>query len=96
LLVASKKIFLEVNADKTKYMVMSQDQNAGRSQYIHIDDSSLEKEEEFKYVGTTYINENSIQEEISSKWKSVNDFHSMQIYNLDTMIFNFACCVVWV
>ena len=30
LVVASKEIGLEVNADKTKEMVMSQDQNAGR------------------------------------------------------------------
>jgi hypothetical protein len=29
LLVASKETGLEVNADKTKHMVMSQDQNAG-------------------------------------------------------------------
>ena len=29
--VASKETRLEVNADKTMYMVMSQDQNAGQS-----------------------------------------------------------------
>jgi len=29
LVVASKETELKVNADKTKYMVMSQDQNAG-------------------------------------------------------------------
>ena len=31
LVVASKEVGLEVNVDKTKYMVMSRDQNAGRS-----------------------------------------------------------------
>jgi hypothetical protein len=31
LLVCSKKTPLEVNADKTKYMIMSRDHNAGRS-----------------------------------------------------------------
>ena len=32
LIVASKKTGLEVNADKTKHMVLSRDRNAGRSQ----------------------------------------------------------------
>jgi len=36
-----------------KYMVMSLDQNAGQSHSIKIDDSSFERVEEFKYLGTT-------------------------------------------
>jgi hypothetical protein len=40
--VASKEIGLEVNADKTKHMVMSRDQNAGRSHSIKNDNSSFE------------------------------------------------------
>ena len=34
LVVASKKSGLEINVDKTKYMVMFRDQNAGRSHNI--------------------------------------------------------------
>ena len=43
LIVASKETGLEVNADKTKYMVMSQDQNAGRSHNINIYISFFER-----------------------------------------------------
>jgi len=43
LVVASKEIGLEVNADKTKYLIMSRDQNAGRSHSIKIDNSSLQR-----------------------------------------------------
>ena len=49
LLVATKEIVLEVNADKTKYMVISRDQNTGRSRSIKTDNSSSESVEEFKY-----------------------------------------------
>jgi len=49
--VASKEIGLEVNADKTKYMVMSQDQNEGQSHSMKTDDSSFERVEEVKYLG---------------------------------------------
>ena len=70
--MASKKIGLEVNADKTKYMVMSWDQNAGRSQSIKTDNRYFEKVEEFKYLGTTLTDQNSIQEEIKSRLKSGN------------------------
>ena len=69
--VATKEIGLEVNVDKTKYMIMSRDQNAGRSYSMKIDDRSIERVEEFKYLGTTLTNKNSIQEEIKRDRKSV-------------------------
>ena len=46
LLVATKEIGLEVNADKTKYMVMSRDRNAGRGHSVKIDNTSIERVEE--------------------------------------------------
>jgi hypothetical protein len=42
LVVASKEIGLEVNAEKTKYMVMSRDQNAGQGHNIKLDNKSFE------------------------------------------------------
>jgi hypothetical protein len=79
LVVASKGIGLEVNADKTKYMFMSRDQNAGRSHNINIDNSSFERVEEFKYLGTTLTDRNSIQEEMKSSLKLGNAYyHSLQ------------------
>ena len=50
-------IGLEVSADKTKYMVMSRDQNAGQIQSVRIDDSTLESVEGFIYLGTTLTNQ---------------------------------------
>jgi len=79
LVVAAKEIGLEVNADKTKYMVMSRDQNAGRTHSVKTDNNSFERVDEFKYLGTTLTNQNSIQEEIKRRLKSGNAcYHSVQ------------------
>jgi len=68
-----------VNADKTKYMVMSQDQNARRSHTIKTDNNSFERVEEFNYLGTTLTNQNSIQEEIKTILKlGITDHYSVQ------------------
>ena len=69
LVVAAKVIGLEVNAGKTKYMVMSRGQNAGRTHSMKTDNTSFERVEDFKYLGTTLMNKNSIQEEIKSRLK---------------------------
>jgi len=75
LVVANMEIGIEVIADKTKYMVMYRDQNAGRSRNIKSDNSFFEMVEGFKYLGTTLTNQNSIQEEIKSRLKSENTCH---------------------
>ena len=72
LVIASRETGLEVNADKTKYMVMSRDQNAGRNHNMKIDNRSFERVEELQYLGTTITNENLIQEEIKSRLRSGN------------------------
>jgi len=60
-------------------MVMSPDQNAGRSHSIKTDNCSFERAEGFKYLGTTLTNQNSILEEIKSRLKSGNAcYHLVQ------------------
>jgi len=79
LVVTSKEISLEVNTDKTKYMVMSRDQNARLRHSIKTDNSSFERVEQFKYLGTTITNQNSIQENIKGRLKSGNaSYHMVQ------------------
>ena len=63
-----------MSADKTKYMAMSQDQNAGPSHNIKIDNSSFDRVEGFTYLVKT-LHQNSIQEEFKSRLKSGNACH---------------------
>jgi di/tripeptidase len=78
LVVATKETGLEVNEDKSKYMVMARDQNAGRSHSTKIDNSSMEMVEEFKYLGKMLTNQNPIQAEIKSRLKLGNACYSIQ------------------
>jgi hypothetical protein len=79
LAVASKEFGLEANADKTKYTVMSRDQNAGRNYNIQTDKKFFERVEHFRYLGTNLTNQNCIQEEIKTSLKSGNAcYHSVQ------------------
>jgi hypothetical protein len=64
LVIAGKEIGLEINAEKTEYMVMSRNQNAGQNHNIKTDNKLFERVEQFKYFATTLTNQNSIQEEI--------------------------------
>ena len=60
-------------------MVMTPDQNAGRSHNIKNDNRSFEKVGQFRYWETTLTNQTSIQEEIKSRLQSgITCYHSVQ------------------
>ncbi|KAJ4435453.1 hypothetical protein ANN_18068 [Periplaneta americana] len=67
LLEASKAICFEVNPEKTKYMIMSRDQNIARNGNIKMGDLSFEEVENFKYLGATVTNINDIREEMKRR-----------------------------
>ena len=72
------------------------------------ENSSFARVEEFKYLGTNLIYQNSIQEKMKSRLKSGNacyhlvqnplssSFLSKNLKNKIYRTINFACCVVWV
>ena len=89
-------------------LICHYNQNEGQSHNMKIDNSSFERVEDFKYLGTTLTNQNSIQEDIKSKLKPGNAcYHSAQNLlsssllskNIKIKIIqncNLACCFLWV
>jgi hypothetical protein len=79
LIGASKEVGLEINVEKTKYMLLSRRQNLGQNRDIVISNRPFENVSQFKYLGTTITNRNLIQEEIKRRLNSGNAcYHSVQ------------------
>jgi hypothetical protein len=73
------QLSLEVNTEKTKYMLLSRQQNAGQNYDIKIANRCFENVAKFKYLVTTITNQNLIQEEIKRRLNSGNVcYHSVQ------------------
>jgi hypothetical protein len=79
LLEAGRDIGLEINAEKTKYMIMSRHANSGQNQNIRIANESFENVAKYKYLETALRNQNVIHDEIKSRLNSGNAcYHSIQ------------------
>jgi hypothetical protein len=79
LIDASKEVGLEVNAVKTKYMLLSRHQNAGQNHDIKIGNRCFENVTQFRYLGATVRNQNLIDEEIKLSLNSDKAcYHSVQ------------------
>jgi hypothetical protein len=68
----SEEVGLEVNAERTKYMLLSCHQNAGQNRNINIANRSFDNVAQSKYLGTTEKNQHLIQEEIKRRLNSDN------------------------
>jgi hypothetical protein len=79
LIEASKEIGLEINVEKTKYMLLSRHQNICQNRDIKIANRLFENVSQLKCLGTTVTNRNLIQEEIKRRLNSGNAcYHSVQ------------------
>jgi hypothetical protein len=67
LIYAINEVGLEVNPEKTKYMLMSRSQKIGQKHSIKIANRSFEDVATFKYFGTTLTDQNYMHEEIKSR-----------------------------
>jgi hypothetical protein len=67
LLGASKEVGLEVNPEKTKYMLMSRSHKTGQNYSIKIANRSFEDVARIKYLGTTLTDQNYMHEGIKSR-----------------------------
>jgi hypothetical protein len=72
ILICSRHAGLEINAEKSKYMIMSRHPNSGQNQNIRVVNESSENVAKLKHLGTTLINQNDIHKEIKIRLSSGN------------------------
>ena len=77
--VATKEVCLKVNAEGTKYILISRDQNAGHNHNVKIDNKTLNIVEQFRYLEDNANKLKLLHEETESRLKSgIDCCHSVQ------------------
>jgi hypothetical protein len=82
LIDASKEVGLEINMEKTKYMLLSRHQNVGQNLDIKIADRSFENVSQFKYSATKVTNQSCIWEKIKGILRSGNACYQSRTFFL--------------
>jgi hypothetical protein len=59
-----KEVGLEVNKEKTKYMLLSRHQNAGQNRDMKMANRCFENVAQFRYLGTTVTNQTSFKRKL--------------------------------
>jgi hypothetical protein len=90
---ASKKFGLEVNTEKTKYMLLSRQHKSGQNRNIKTGHRPFENVAKFRYLGTTVTIQSFIHEEIKSRlnsdyvcYRSVKDHMSSRLLSKNVKI----------
>jgi hypothetical protein len=69
---ASRNVGLEINAEKTKHMIMSHHPNLGQNQNTRTANELFGNVAKFRYLGMKQTNQNDIHDEIKSRLNSGN------------------------
>jgi hypothetical protein len=72
LIDASKEAGLEINVEKSKYVLVARHQNAGQNWDIQMAKRTFEHVSQFKYLRTTVTSQNMIKEVIKRRLNAGN------------------------
>jgi hypothetical protein len=85
-MLPSKGVGIEVNTEKTKYMLLSRHQIAGQNHDIKIASRCSENVVQFIYLEMTITNQTLIQEEIERRLNSVQNIMSSRLLSKNIKI----------
>jgi hypothetical protein len=87
----SKEVGLEVNTEKTKYMLLPHHQNSWQNHDIKITNRSFKNVAQFRYLGTTVTNQNLVQEEIIVNYKEFSTHHYPELHSYKCLLLYSSC-----
>uniref|UniRef100_A0A2S2PC31 Reverse transcriptase domain-containing protein n=1 Tax=Schizaphis graminum TaxID=13262 RepID=A0A2S2PC31_SCHGA len=73
LINAAKRVGLEINAEKTEYMVVQRHEQIGcRNAVLEVENYKFKRVQQFKYLGTLITQQNEIDTEIKARIQAAN------------------------